>query len=138
VRFVDTNVLLYAISKHPNEARKAEVALALLNDRNLALSVQVLQEFYVQATRASRSDRLTHDQASSLVEAFTRFAVQDLTVGIMRAALATRNRFGLSYWDSTIIEAARAMGCQELLSEDLCDGQDYEGVSVVNPFAAQG
>ena len=56
----------------------------------------------------------------------------------MRAALATRNRFGLSYWDSTIIEAARAMGCQELLSEDLCDGQDYEGVSVVNPFAAQG
>lgn len=138
MRFVDTNVLLYAISKHPNEARKAEVALALLNDRNLALSVQVLQEFYVQATRASRSDRLTHDQASSLVEAFTRFAVQDLTVGIMRAALATRNRFGLSYWDSTIIEAARAMGCQELLSEDLCDGQDYEGVSVVNPFAAQG
>jgi len=138
VRFVDTNVLLYAISKHPNEARKAEVALALLNDRNLALSVQVLQEFYVQATRASRSDRLTHDQASSLVEAFTRFAVQDLTVGIMRAALATRNRFGLSYWDSAIIEAARAMGCQELLSEDLCDGQDYEGVSVVNPFAAQG
>jgi predicted nucleic acid-binding protein len=135
VRFVDTNVLLYAVSKAPGEAAKTTKALDLLNEPDLALSVQVLQEFYVQATRATRADRLSHQQASALVEAFTRFAVQDLTLGVVRAALVTRERFGLSYWDSAIIEAARALGCTEVLSEDLSADQDYDGVRLVNPFA---
>lgn len=135
MRFVDTNVLLYAVSKAPGEAAKSTKALDLLNEPDLALSVQVLQEFYVQATRATRADRLSHQQASALVEAFTRFTVQDLTLGVVRAALVTRERFGLSYWDSAIIEAARALGCTEVLSEDLSADQDYDGVRVVNPFA---
>lgn len=135
MRFVDTNILLYAVSKAPGEAAKTTKALDLLNEPDLALSVQVLQEFYVQATRATRADRLSHQQASALVEAFTRFAVQDLTLGVVRAALVTRERFGLSYWDSAIIEAARALGCTEVLSEDLSADQDYDGVRVVNPFA---
>jgi predicted nucleic acid-binding protein len=50
------------------------------------------------------------------------------------AALSTRQRFQLSYWDSAIIEASRAMGCAEVLSEDLGDGQDYAGIRVINPF----
>ena len=54
MRFVDTNVLLYAISRDPAEQDKAKRANDLLADHDLALSVQVLQEFYVQATRASR------------------------------------------------------------------------------------
>ncbi|MBN9105787.1 MAG: PIN domain-containing protein [Propionibacteriaceae bacterium] len=135
MRFVDTNVLLYAVSKAPGEAAKTTKALDLLNEPDLALSVQVLQEFYVQATRATRADRLSHQQASALVEAFIRFTVQDLTLGVVRAALVTRERFGLSYWDSAIIEAARALGCTEVLSEDLSADQDYDGVRVVNPFA---
>lgn len=43
-------------------------------------------------------------------------------------------RFNVSYWDAAIIEAARESGCTELLSEDLSNGQDYNGVTVVNPF----
>ncbi len=54
MRFVDTNILLYAASTAPEERQKAEVALTLLEAEDLALSVQVLQEFYVQATRATR------------------------------------------------------------------------------------
>ena len=50
------------------------------------------------------------------------------------AALDTRRRFQLSYWDAAIIEASRALGCAEVLSEDLGDGQDYGGVRVINPF----
>ncbi len=136
MRFVDTNVLLYAISRTPGEEPKARIARELLNDTALGMSTQVLQEFYVQATRASREHRLTHDQAASLVEAFTRFAVQDITMPVVRAAMATSDRFGLSYWDSAIIEAARALGCREVLSEDLADGGDYSGVRVTNPFGA--
>ena len=134
MRFVDTNVLLYALSRDPGEQRKAEIARALLQASDLAVSVQVLQEFYVQATRASRADRIGHDQAAALVEAWLRFPVQETTVALTRAALAATPRFGVSFWDASIIEAARLLACPVLLSEDLADGQDYDGVRVENPF----
>lgn len=134
MRFVDTNVLLYAISRDPEEQAKAERANAILVGRDLALSVQVLQEFYVQATRESRPDPLSHHQAVLLVESFLRFPIQAMTSAVMRAALATRQRFGISYWDAAIIEASRAIGCEVVLSEDLADGASYAGVRVENPF----
>jgi predicted nucleic acid-binding protein len=134
VRFVDTNVLLYAISRAPGEQGKATRAMELLATRDLGVSVQVLQEFYVQATRAGRADRLTHEQAAGLVDSFRRFAIQDTTVGVVLGAMSTRSRFGISYWDAAILEAARALGCTTVLSEDLSHGQDYAGIGVENPF----
>lgn len=134
LQFVDTNVLLYAISTAPDEAAKAREARTLLDGDDLALSVQVLQEFYVQATRKGRSDALTPRQASQLVEAFLRFPVQDTTVALMKAAIDASSRFRISYWDAAILEAARSLGCRTLLSEDLAHGRDYEGVVVRNPF----
>jgi predicted nucleic acid-binding protein len=134
VRFVDTNVLLYTISNDPGEQAKAARANEILAQRDLGLSVQVLQEFYVQATRESRADRLTQEQATALVDSFRRFPVQETTVGVMLAAMSTRQRFGISYWDAAILEAARTLGCEIVLSEDLNDGQNYDGVCVENPF----
>ena len=134
MQFVDTNILLYAISQDPAEQDKAKSANEILSDRDLALSAQVLQEFYVQATRASRPDPITHRQAVRLIESFRRFPIQDITTPIVMAALDTRERFQLSSWDSAIIEASRAAGCTEVLSEDMADGQDYAGVRVTNPF----
>jgi predicted nucleic acid-binding protein len=134
VRFVDTNVLLYAVSRDPDEQDKAERANEILAGRDVALSIQVLQEFYVQATRDSRPDPLSHEQATELVESFLRFPAQEITTAVMLAALATRRRFGISYWDAAIVEAGRALGCDVVLSEDLSDGEDYAGVRVENPF----
>jgi predicted nucleic acid-binding protein len=134
MRFVDTNVLLYAISTAPEEEDKARIAREILEANDLVLSIQVLQEFYVQATRPTRPDRISHDQAALLIEAFLRFPVQETTVPLLKAALVTNQRFGISYWDAAIIEAARAMSCPEVLTEDLSDGQDYAGVRAVNPF----
>ena len=99
-------ILLYAISRDPAEQDKAKRANDILAERDLALSVQVLQEFYVQATRASRPDAIGHRQAVLLIESFRRFPVQDSTTEIMTAALDTRQRFQLSYWDAAIIEAS--------------------------------
>lgn len=134
MRFVDTNVLLYAVSRDPEERGKAERANDVLRATDLALSVQVLQEFYVQATRASRADPLSHEQGTRLVESFLRFPVLELSTGVMRAALAAHQRFGISYWDAAILEAARALGCEVVLSEDLSATQSYDGVRVENPF----
>jgi len=137
VQFVDTNILLYAISKDPAESDKAERVGQILDAGDLALSVQVLQEFYVQATRATRPDALTHRQAVGLVESFMRFPTQDINTPIVLAACATGDVFGVSYWDAAIIEAARALDCGVVLSEDLSHGQDYAGVRVENPFLEQ-
>jgi predicted nucleic acid-binding protein len=135
MRFVDTNVLLYSLSTAPDEEEKAAIALALLAERDLALSVQVLQEFYVQATRATRPDRLEHDAVAQLIDSFVlRFPVAAINVELMEASLRTTNRFRISLWDAAVIEAARAMGCGVVLSEDLNAGQDYDGVVVQNPF----
>src|SRR5262249_6698979 len=116
------------------EQSKARAALLTLESDDLAVSVQVLQEFYVQATRGSKQDRLSHQQAALLIESFLRFPVQEMTLQLLKAALAAKQRFRISYWDAAIIEAARAIGCQTILSEDLNHGQDYDGVKVVNPF----
>lgn len=134
MRFVDTNILLYAISRDEAEQEKAQRANEILAGRDLVLSVQVLQEFYVQATRESRPDPLEHEQAARLVESFLRFPAQETTTAVVLAALATRERFGISYWDAAILEACRAIGCDVVLSEDLDDGTDYAGVRVENPF----
>jgi predicted nucleic acid-binding protein len=137
VRFVDTGVLLCAISKDPSERLKAEVANRLLSSRDLALSVQVLEEFYVQAAREDRADRLTPEQAAGLVESFRRFAIQETTVGLALAATDTARRLRISYWDAAILEAARLLECDVVLSEGLAERVDdhaYFEVGIVNPF----
>ena len=131
--FVDTNVLLYAISTAEEEAIKRAIARRVLLRTDLAFSVQVLQEFYVQATRLS-AGRVAPEIAVRLIRSWTRFPVQQITVELMFAAFATHQRFGISYWDAAIIEAARSLGCSELLSEDLQDQQNFGGIYAVNPF----
>jgi predicted nucleic acid-binding protein len=133
-RFIDTNILLYSISRDPAEISKREIAVALLDTENIALSLQVLQEFYVQATRATRPDALAHEIAVGLVRTWLRFKVQEITLPVMINALEIKVRHRLSYWDAAIVAAARALGCRELLSEDMSHGREVEGVTINNPF----
>ena len=135
MRFVDTNVLLYAVSTAPADAARNRQALEVLSDRDLGLSVQVLQEFYVQSTRPTRPDRLTREQAMRFVQSMERFAVQENSLAVFRGALDLQGRYSLSFWDASIVSAARHLGCSELLSEDMGAGVDYDGVRVTNPFA---
>lgn len=134
MRFVDTNILIYSVSTLPAESAKAERAAEILQADDLALSVQVLQEFYTQATRPSRPRPLSHVEATEFIARWLRFPIQPMTLAIFQAAVATRERWQLSYWDAAILEAARAAGCREVLSEDLNAGQDFGGLRVVNPF----
>ena len=63
------------------------------------------------------------------------FRVQPVTLPVLHAAMALRERFQINYWDAAILAAARIAGCDTVYTEDLNDGQDYGGVRVVNPFA---
>ena len=133
--FVDTNVLLYGVSTAGDEADKHATALSILDRDDVVLSAQVLQEFYVQATRPTKADPLAHDSAVSLIESWLRFRVIETTVPLVQQALATAARWQVSYCDAAIVEAARVGNCPVVLSEDLQPGMNFAGVTVQNPFA---
>lgn len=133
-RFLDTNILLYSISTNPAEIAKREMAIGAIENGDNAISVQVLQEFYVQATRPTFSGAISHEDAVALIRAWLRFPVQDITLPLMNDALAIKAGHRLSYWDAAIIAAARALGCREVLSEDMAHGRHFDGIVITNPF----
>lgn len=132
--FVDSNILIYSAVPHPGEDEKTRVADEILDQQPIGLSIQVLQEFYVQAIRKSRQNKISHEEALSFIGAWKRFPIQPLTQVILERALVGCDRWQISYWDATILEAARELGCREVLSEDLSEGKDYDGIRVINPF----
>ncbi|PTM60872.1 PIN domain-containing protein [Phreatobacter oligotrophus] len=134
MRFIDTNVLLYAISTDPDEQAKRAIAVAILERPDIGFSIQVFQEFYHQATRPGRLGALSHRMAVGVVTSSMRFPVQPMTLDVLFDAFRIRSLTGFSYWDSAILAAARALGCDEVLTEDLAHGRTIEGVAIVNPF----
>ena len=132
--FFDTNILLYSISSDPAEAAKRGRAVALLDRDDGALSAQVLGEFYVQATRPTRPEPLSHQLAAAFISKWTRFPVQEISLSILTAALEITARHRFSYWDSAIVAAAQALGCSELYTEDMSHGRQVEDVTIIDPF----
>ena len=106
--FIDTNVLLYAVSTASDESAKCRTARANLERDDLMLSVQVLQDFYVQATRPAEPDHLAHEPAVTLIESWLRFRVTGTTISLLQHALASARRWRISYWDATIVVAAHS------------------------------
>ncbi len=134
MRFIDTNILIYAISPNPTEAAKQDIALEILIADELNVSVQVLQEFYYQTTRSSRRDAISHNSALAFIESIGHIRVQDVTFEVFRQGVSISQRFNISYWDGAILAAAKVAGCIEVYSEDLNHEQDYGGILVINPF----
>ena len=105
-RFIDTNVLLYSVSCAPEEARKRDIAIALLEADDIVLSIQVLQEFYVQATRVTRPDPLADDIAVGLVRAIVSLARSAVHAAVLFVAAAAVCGAGLLVAPATAIFAA--------------------------------
>jgi predicted nucleic acid-binding protein len=133
--FVDTNILVYA--HDASETTKQPIAQALLEelwaDRSGAISTQVLQEFYSVATSRLHPP-MTPAAARAVVTAYSAWPV----VLIEPVLIVTASRLAevrqLSFWDALIVEAARAIGADRVLSEDLNAGQDIDGIHIENPF----
>jgi predicted nucleic acid-binding protein len=79
---------------------------------------------------------MTHNEALAVLKSLAAFPVWAISRELVLEAVEAKERFGVPYWDAAILVAARQMGCQTMFSEDLNAGQDYDGVTVVNPFAA--
>jgi predicted nucleic acid-binding protein len=133
--FVDTNVLIYA---HDVDAgRKHDIAKAVLRDlwaeRAGVLSPQVLQEFYVNATRKLKAP-LAMPQARSVVETYAAWCVDGITPGDVSAAFQLEDRAQIGFWDALILAVAVRSGARRVLSEDLNSGQAIAGLIIHNPF----
>ena len=131
--FLDTNVLIYAVSSSPAESTKKERALELISHADFGLSAQVLQEFYVNVT-GKIALPLAPDEAVALLEQFRSFPMVSTDYPLIVAGIETALRFGISYWDGTIVAAAERLGAATLYTEDLNHGQRYASVQAVNPF----
>jgi len=132
---LDTNVLVYAFSNAGRDAVKARIAREWINREDWGVTVQVLQEFYVNAIRAPH--QIGHDEAIAMIEEIASSRpVISTDLALMRLALQIKRRYGIAYWDAAVIAGARRLGAAVLVSEDLSHGQDYGGVRVLNPFAA--
>lgn len=132
--FLDTNVLLYSITTAPAEIHKRDVARALIDSGDCALSVQVLNEFFYQATRVSRASRLAPEDAIALIVRWRRFPVQPNDLALFDSTWEIHRRTKYSWWDSAIVAAARAMGCEKLMTEDMDNGRIIDSVRIENPF----
>ena len=134
--FVDTNVLLYA--HDASETEKQPIARELLEelwaDRSGVVSTQVLQEFYVVATRKFRP-QMRRSEAREIVTLYATWSVVQVDVGLILDAAVLEERAQLSFWDALIVEAARRAGAVRLVSEDLQTGRRIAGIAVENPFA---
>ena len=137
VVFVDTNILVYAhdASETVRQPAARAVLAELWRTRLGALSTQVLQEFYVVATRKFEPP-MPRGQARDLVDAYSSWQLIQIDVPLVLAASQLEERHTLSFWDALIVEAARRAGASRLISEDLQAGRRLGGVLIDNPFAS--
>ena len=132
-RFIDTNILVYADDAF--DPRKQQLALDLLvhlrTRQEAVLSTQVLQEYFVTATRQLG---LEAHVARQRVTQFGRFELIQPTLAMLLAAMDLQQNHSLSFWDALIVQTASAARCHVLYSEDMQAGARIGDVLIVNPF----
>jgi len=134
MNFIDTNVLLYAFGPVDQDDPRQPRARAVLAEGNLAFSVQVFQEFFVQATHRRRRGPLAPEEAVEVVDTLSSFPVQPNELSLFHEAVAIQRERQTSFWDANILAAASRLDCERVYSEDLGHGRNYGGIRVINPF----
>jgi predicted nucleic acid-binding protein len=130
---LDSNVLVYALPRRPEQPAKQARARELIATTQFGLSFQVFQEVFVTATRRLAVP-LAPAAALRFLQPFLAFPFVTGTVGLFQEAARLSVRFQIHYYDAAILAAARELGAAVVYSEAMADGQDYDGVKVVNPF----
>ncbi len=130
---LDSNVLLYALSDAPAERARRDRAADLIATEDFGTSYQVLMETWVVATRKIERP-VPAIKVSAFLERILIFPCVPGTDGLYRQAFRLADRYRIHPYDAAILAAAQELGARRVLSQDFNDGQDYGGVTVVNPF----
>jgi predicted nucleic acid-binding protein len=131
--FLDSNVLFYSEdARYPEKQQKAQSLIRSHRvNRSGVVSLQVLQEYFVNVTRKLGLDPAL---ARGKVEIFSRFQLVEPAVTDVLAAIDFHRLHHISYWDALIVHCAKKSGCKIVLSEDMQHGQVIDGVRIENPF----
>ena len=132
---LDSNVLVYALSDAPSERKKRDTAATLLAEQDFGTSYQVLMETWVVATR-KMAKPVPEQKVAVFLDRVLAFPCVPGTADLYRQAFRLSRRYEIHPYDTAIVAAAQELGAHTLYSEDLSDGQEYDGVKVVNPFLA--
>jgi predicted nucleic acid-binding protein len=134
-QFVDTNILIYAhdISAGQKHSRAQQLIRDLWQSGEGCLSVQVLQEFYVNVTQKVAKP-LPAEVAARIIADLSVWEVHYPGLEDVLDAISLQQRYQTSFWDAMIIASAVQLGCQILWSEDLNPGQVYDRMEVQSPF----
>lgn len=133
--FVDTNVLVYDqdVGERTKQPQAHRWLTFLWRQRRGRLSTQILSEYYVTVTRKLSPARPA-DLAREDVRDLLAWRPIPLDDRVLVAAWDADARYSISWWDALVVAAAKIGGCRYLLTEDLQDGQDLDGLVVVDPF----
>ena len=134
MRFFDTNILVYAATNQ--DERKSRIAREVVAhsikvNHDGCISTQVLSEF-----ANTMLGKLHHDRESvdRFIDYFRELLEIDVTIDLVRHALAVKEEYGIQFYDALIVSAAEKIGCHEIVTEDLNPNLTYRGMAVVNPF----
>ena len=134
MRFLDTNILVYAVTD--DDPRKREIAIDLIThalevNHDGCISTQVLQEF---CNTMYKKTKRTRQEIDALLDGFRDLLKTDVTIDLVRHAIDVKEEYGIQFYDALIVSTAEKLGCTEIVSEDLNPDQTYRGMTVVNPF----
>ncbi|HET7560360.1 MAG TPA: PIN domain-containing protein, partial [Limnochordia bacterium] len=102
--------------------------------RNGCLSMQVLQEFYVNITQKV-AEPLLNEDAAAVIEDLSAWTLHCPQIDDLARAIRLQQQARLSFWDAMVVTSAVRLGCVTLWSEDLSHGRVVGGVQIMNPFA---
>jgi predicted nucleic acid-binding protein len=133
--FVDTNILVYAYDRSAGEKHSTarQILEQCWENQNGCASIQVLQEFYVTVTRKIPTP-IDPMMARRILADLAVWRFHSPEANDLLQAIDLQRDHQLSFWDAMIVQSARSLGCQRLLSEDLRHGMAYSGVRAINPF----
>ena len=134
MRFFDTNILVYAATTQDERKRKKAIEVithSLEQNHAGAISVQSMSEF---AHALLLKKLATPDEVDKWISFFYPLLATEVTMDIVRNAVAIMGEYGMQFYDAQIVATAEKLGCHEIVSEDLNEKQLYHGMAVVNPF----
>ncbi|MFZ0727988.1 MAG: PIN domain-containing protein [Desulfobacterales bacterium] len=133
--FIDSNILIYAHDRDAGEKNKIAAAILkhLWETKTGVLSVQVLQEFYVNVTRKIPNP-LPKPKAREIIHSYFVWHIELNDIRTILMASEFEERHQLSFWDALIVAAACTVKAEKILTEDLNHGQEIEAVLIENPF----
>lgn len=134
--FFDTNILIYSLDN--SDQRKHAIAVEsfkrAMEEQTVFVSTQILSELFVNITRKVKRPLSKDDANKEIMKLVELTTILPVELENILKAIDIHKQYGFSFWDSLVVASAILADVERLLTEDLQDGQNIDGVLIVNPF----